>query len=170
MVSGERSSWLTSEVKRASRSIRSWSWSTIVLNDWVRPARSGSSVVERSRVSRSPPAMATAARDTAESGRSERPLASRPINPPSTVVMRPPSTSASASTCRVWSRSARLKIAKYIECPPGTAGSGIPTATWGVVSSTKFWVPGVPLRTSVTSPLGRLAVDRLSCDEYGVPW
>ncbi len=29
VVSGERSSWLTSEVKRASRSMRSWSWSTI---------------------------------------------------------------------------------------------------------------------------------------------
>ncbi len=41
VVSGERSSWLTSEVKRASRSIRSWSWSTIVLNDWVRPAQVG---------------------------------------------------------------------------------------------------------------------------------
>jgi len=61
-------------------------------------------------------------------------------------------------------------MAKYMARPPGTAGSGIPTATTGVVPSKKFWVPGVPLRTRSKSPRGRLAVDRLSSEEYGVPW
>ena len=42
---GERSSWLTSELNRASRSMRSWSWSTMALNELVRPSRSGSAAV-----------------------------------------------------------------------------------------------------------------------------
>ena len=54
VVRGERSSWLTSELKRASRSIRSCSWSTMALNERVKPSRSGSAASRSSRVSRSP--------------------------------------------------------------------------------------------------------------------
>ena len=81
--SGERSSWLTSELNRASRSIRSWSWSTMALNEVVSPTRSGSAASMSSRVSSSPPAMAPAASDvTSESGRSSRRLAKRPERDP----------------------------------------------------------------------------------------
>ena len=80
---GERSSWLTSEVNRASRSMRSWSWSTIGLKEPVRPARSGSSMASGSRVSSRPPAMAMAAAETPVSGRSDRPAAERPTAAPS---------------------------------------------------------------------------------------
>ena len=44
VISGERSSWLTSEAKRASRSTRCCSASAMSLNDSVRIRRSGSSV------------------------------------------------------------------------------------------------------------------------------
>ena len=54
VVSGERSSWLTSELKRASRSIRSCSWSTMALKELVRPSRSGSAASASRRVSSSP--------------------------------------------------------------------------------------------------------------------
>ena len=86
---GERSSWLTSELKRASRSMRSCSWSTMALNERVNPSRSGSAASGSSRVSSSPPAMARAARDTTANGRSERVLAKRPSAIPKMVVMTP---------------------------------------------------------------------------------
>ena len=103
VVSGDRSSWLTSEVKRASRSIRSWSWSTIRLKELANAARSGSPVPAGSRVSSWPPAMATAARETPVSGRSDRALAERPRTTPRTVVTTPAATMASARMCRVCS-------------------------------------------------------------------
>ena len=105
MVRGERNSWLTSELKRASRSIRDWIWSTMALNEVVRPSRSGSLVSEGSRVSSWPPAMATAARETSVSGRSERRLAKRPRPAPSSVVTTPATTRVIASTPKVWPRS-----------------------------------------------------------------
>ena len=101
VVRGERSSWLTSELNRASRWIRAWSWSTMVLNELVRPSRSGSAASAPKRVSSRPPAMATAARDTADSGRSDRRLANRPSARPSNVVTTPVPRSVTPSTRKV---------------------------------------------------------------------
>ena len=80
-MSGDRSSWLTSEVKRASRSMRSWSWSTIRLKAEARTARSAKSALSR-RVSRRPPAMASAAWAVSCSGRKARLAAQRPDDRP----------------------------------------------------------------------------------------
>ena len=41
MVRGDRSSWLTSELNRASRSMRSWISSTMVLKELVSPCEVG---------------------------------------------------------------------------------------------------------------------------------
>ena len=60
VMSGERSSWLTSDAKRPSRSIRSSSAWAMWLNDVTSASRSGSSPPS-SRVSSRPPAMASAA-------------------------------------------------------------------------------------------------------------
>ena len=67
-MSGERSSWLTSEAKRASRSMRRCSASTMLLNDVTRPVSSGS-VLGGRRVSSRSAAMASAAWLTSPSGR-----------------------------------------------------------------------------------------------------
>ena len=112
VVSGDRSSWLTSELKRASRSMRSCNWSTMALNDMVKPSRSGSAASRSSRVSRSPEAMAPAARDTSASGRSERTLANRPSPVPRSVVTTPATKRVNPSTRSVWSRSDRSKTSK----------------------------------------------------------
>ena len=112
VVNGDRNSWLTSELNCASRSMRSWSWSTIALNEWVSPSRSGSAAVESRRVSRSPLAMAPAARDTSVSGRNERTLAKRPNAMPRTVVTTPAPNKVNPSTRSVWSRSERSNTSK----------------------------------------------------------
>ena len=62
VISGDRSSWLTSDAKRASRSTRSCSAPAISLNEAASEARSRSAGGTR-RVSRRPPAMASAAAD-----------------------------------------------------------------------------------------------------------
>ena len=58
VISGDRSSWLTSDAKRASRSMRSCSACAISLNELASTPRCGSSVASR-RVSRRPPAIAS---------------------------------------------------------------------------------------------------------------
>ena len=73
-ASGVRSSWLTSEAKRASRTIRSWRASTISLNDAISGVRSGSPLASR-RVSRAPWEIRDAAVATPRNGRSTRLLA-----------------------------------------------------------------------------------------------
>ncbi len=98
VVRGERSSWLTSELKRASRSMRTWSWSTMALKEFVSPSRSGSVASGSRRVSSSPPAMAPAARDTSARGRKSRLLAKRPRPVPSSVVMIPTTKSVMPRT------------------------------------------------------------------------
>ena len=72
-VMGERSSWLTSEAKRASRSMRLWTASAMSLNELTSRSRSGSGSGS-SRVSKSPDASSLAAPATRESGRSSRRL------------------------------------------------------------------------------------------------
>ena len=84
-VSGVRSSWLTSDAKRASRSMRCCSETAISLNDRTMGSRSASPS-SSSRVSRRPPAMSTAAADTRSSGRSSRRLAYKPTAAPAMAV------------------------------------------------------------------------------------
>ena len=69
---GERGSWLTSEAKRASRSMRLWTASAMSLNESTSRSRSGSGSGS-SRVSK-PPGYSLAAPATRESGRSSRRL------------------------------------------------------------------------------------------------
>ncbi len=76
-VIGDRSSWLTSEANRASRSIRVCTASAISLNDPASRSRSGSDSGAR-RVSRPPEAISSAASATWLSGRSSRRLVARP--------------------------------------------------------------------------------------------
>ena len=111
VVSGERSSWLTSEAKLASRSIRSWSRSTILLNAAASAARSAKLSLSR-RVSRLPPAMARAARVVSCSGRRARAAAHSPSTAPAKVVMSAARVSAARRICSVFVRSARLNISK----------------------------------------------------------
>ena len=89
VINGERSSWLTSEAKRASRSMRSSRAAAISLNDIVSGARSGSSATT-SRVSRRPLAIEWAASLTSVSGSSARRLAEYPRPAPAAVVNKAP--------------------------------------------------------------------------------
>ncbi len=81
VMRGERSSWLTSEAKRASRSTRSSSACAMWLNGTASTSRSGSSPTVR-RVSRRPPAMASAAMPTSSRGARARRAAHQPSRPP----------------------------------------------------------------------------------------
>ena len=92
-VIGERSSWLTSEAKRASRSIRVCTASAISLNEPANRSRSGSDSGAR-RVSSPPEAMSSAASATWLSGRSSRRLVARPNRVASSRVPAAPSVSA----------------------------------------------------------------------------
>ena len=77
VINGDRSSWLTSEAKRASRSTRCCSADAMSLNEVASTPRSGSSVGV-SRVSRCPPAIALAASEASATGRTARRAASTP--------------------------------------------------------------------------------------------
>ena len=89
VVRGDRSSWLTSEVNRASRSIRPWRLPAMRLNEPASAFRSASSPAS-TLVPNCPPAMATAASEIPDSGRRTRPLAQRPTTAPAMVVTTPP--------------------------------------------------------------------------------
>ena len=86
-VSGERSSWLTSEAKRASRSMRSWTASAMLLNELTSRCRSGSASSGR-RVSRPPSASSLAASATRDSGFRRRRLAHQPSPAEASTVTR----------------------------------------------------------------------------------
>ena len=111
VVSGERSSWLTSEVNLASRSMRSCRFAVIRLNAEASSWRSTSSPTSI-RVSSSPPAMATAASVTSESGRSARELAHRPTAAPARVVTRAAAASAKARARSVPASSSNENTSK----------------------------------------------------------
>ena len=83
VVTGERSSWLTSAAKRASRWIRSSSASTMVLKEPTMTARSGSAVAAAGSPSR-PAAMCAAAVAMWSSGATTRAAAARPMAAPPT--------------------------------------------------------------------------------------
>jgi hypothetical protein len=85
VMSGDRSSWLTLDANRASRSIRSSSTSAISLNDAASGARSTSSLAS-TRVSNRPVAMAWAASLMPRSGRSTRRAAHQPTSAPAAVA------------------------------------------------------------------------------------
>ena len=125
VISGERSSWLTSDANRASRSTRSWSAEAMSLNDVASTPRSGSSVGVR-RVSSRPPAIAFAASDASATGRTARRAASTPTSTPRPVVIVAASSSERATLDSVWLSSSRLKNSKYA---PWTASRLIPTTT-----------------------------------------
>ena len=92
VISGERSSWLTSEANRASRSTRSSRAWAMWLNGTASTSRSGSSPTT-SRVSRRPPAMASAAAPTSSRG-----ARARRRRPPARGSRRPPWTAATPPT------------------------------------------------------------------------
>ena len=98
VVSGERNSWLTSELKRASRSIRAWIWSTMALNEVVRPSRSGSRGLGR----QSGVELAAGDGHRGPGDRGQRPerrrLAKRPRAAPSRVVTTPAADEGAPST------------------------------------------------------------------------
>ena len=111
VMSGERSSWLTSEAKRASRSTRCSSASAISLNDSARTPRSGS-FSGFNRVSSRPPAIDFAARAASATGRTAR----RAANAPAITLrprVRPPAMYSERRTLdSAESTSARLKNSK----------------------------------------------------------
>ena len=111
VVRGDRSSWLTSEVKRASLSIRSCRLAVIRLKADASSWRSTSSPAS-TRVSRSPPAMATAASVTSPRGRSALPVAHRPSAAPAKVVTSAAAPKAKARVRRVPSSSANENTSK----------------------------------------------------------
>ena len=76
-VIGERSSWLTSEAKRASRSMRAWTASAMSLNELTSRSRSGSPS-RATRVLRSPAAISPAASVIRPSGWTRRRLVHHP--------------------------------------------------------------------------------------------
>ncbi len=112
VISGERSSWLTSDANRASRSMRTCSADAMSLNELASTPRSGSLDGE-SRVSRAPPAMALAACAASATGRTARRAANTPSSTPSAVVITPASSSDRATLRRVRSSSSRSKNSKY---------------------------------------------------------
>ena len=85
VMTGERSSWLTSDANRPSRSMRSSSAEAMWLNEVTNTPRSGSSSAP-SRVSSRPPAIASAARETSANGRRVRRLVHQPRAAPAIVV------------------------------------------------------------------------------------
>ncbi len=111
VISGERSSWLTSEAKRASRSMRSCSAEAMSLNELASTPRSGSSVGGR-RVPRWPPAIALAAWAASATGRTARRAAKTPSSTPSAVVITLASSSDRATLDSVRSSSPRSKNSK----------------------------------------------------------
>ena len=111
VVRGERSSWLTSDVNRASRSIRFWRLAAIRLNEVARSRRSGSPPVS-TRVSSWPPAIETAASEIPARGSRARPAAHRPTMAPATVVKRAPAARAMARDRRVLASSSRENTSK----------------------------------------------------------
>ena len=108
---GERSSWLTSDANRASRSMRSCRAWAMSLNEAEIGRRSGSSLVS-SRVSRRPAASAMAAVDTPVSGRRARRLAHQPSAAPASVVTSDAPSSEIPRASSVSSRSASDTISK----------------------------------------------------------
>ena len=111
-VIGERSSWLTSEAKRASRSIRVCTASAISLNEPANRSRSGSDS-GASRVSSPPEAMSSAASATWLSGRSSRRLVARPNRVASSRVPAAPSVSAVRIEVNVLSVDRSGNASKY---------------------------------------------------------
>jgi hypothetical protein len=109
VMRGERSSWLTSDAKRPSRSMRSSSAWAMWLNDVTSASRSGSSPPSK-RVSSRPPAIASAATPTFDRGRSVRRLIQYPSAAPASVVTRDAPNSDTASDSSVLSTSPRGTI------------------------------------------------------------
>jgi hypothetical protein len=130
VINGDRSSWLTSDAKRASRSMRSCRACAMSLNDMASGPRSGSAVPPR-RVSSRPPAMACAAWLTSLSGVSTRRLAHHPRPPPANVVSADAPSSEKARARSVSSMSSSGKISKYAAFP---SGNGTPMLSCGVPS------------------------------------
>ena len=110
-VIGERSSWLTSEAKRASRSMRAWTASAMSLNESARRSRSGSPS-RTTRVSRSPAAISPAASVMRPSGRSSRPLVHQPAKLASRIVTTDPTTSVNRIVRSVSSVGPRRNASK----------------------------------------------------------
>ena len=99
-VMGERSSWLTSLAKRASRSSRAWTASAMSLNEVASRARSGSPP-GAIRASRPPSAISPAAWATRVSGRRSRRFVHHPMNPAMSAVTAAPTRRAVAMAPRV---------------------------------------------------------------------
>ena len=125
VIRGLRSSWLTSEVNRASRSTRSCSVVTMSLNAEVRACMSGSSVGSR-RVSSRPSAIARAACAALASGRTARREANTPSAIPTNVVVNAASTRANRTLCKASRTSRKLSYSKYMAL---MRGRGIPTTS-----------------------------------------
>ena len=112
VIKGERSSWLTSEAKRASRSIRSSKPPAISLNDATKLSKSSSPAGSR-RVSSLPPAIASAAPLTSRSGARALVAANRPARAARAATIKMPPKSTNCSVSMVSSTSVRGKDSKY---------------------------------------------------------
>ena len=134
VMSGDRSSWLTSDAKRASRSTRCCSASAMSLNESVRIRRSGSSV-DSSRVSSRPPAIDEAACAAVATGLTARRAAKMPRSTASSVEISAAKTSERRTLDSVASASSRFENSKY-EPPPGTAQ---PTTMFNSSATFAIW-------------------------------
>ena len=124
VVSGERSSWLTSLAKRASRSRRVTSWLTISLKDSVSCWTSRSAPVTTRRVESAPSAISAAAKETSSRGRTARRVTQSPPLIPMIEVNSAPRPRTKSRTRKVCSRLSSLKTSKTWV---STAGIGTPT-------------------------------------------
>ena len=183
VMSGDRSSWDTSEENWASFSMRSSSVPAMPLNDVMIGSRSGSTRA-RMRVSSSPPASFRAASPTSPSGRRMRRLAYQPrAAPASTVAIEAPK-SVNEIDVRVSSSDSSEMISKYA---PSKSRIGMPMARLfsPVVGCGKRILAGVPdstvsrsdwrqggasvLRVLLAPPAAVLALDLLGALEQHGP-
>ena len=161
VISGDRSSWLTSDAKRASRSTRCSSASAMSLNDSVSTRRSGSSV-NSNRVSRRPPAIAEAAWAAVPSGRTARRAEKIPTSTPSPVVISAARNNATRRFERLESTSSSGKNSKYAP----TWGTDHPTTMFSSSSMRTICRDGVPSTTTCSNRSGGM----LSRVYGGVPY
>ena len=111
-VIGDRSSWLTSDANRTSRSILACTASAMSLNVPARRARSGS--LAGSRRAPSPPdAISPAASATLLNGRSKRRLVDQPKNVAKTVATNAPRNRVVRITASVRSVAASGNASRY---------------------------------------------------------
>jgi hypothetical protein len=127
VVTGERSSWLTSEANRASLATRACRSPAVSLNAAAIGPRSLSSR-SGSRVDRSPCAIRAAAEVSSVSGRSTRRLAHQPIEPPSSPLASTPPSSIRLMNRKIRSRSRSGNTSTY---ETWDSGSFVATATSG---------------------------------------